>query len=400
MGICRKYRIPRVKGICIHTLKAVCGIKKILMRMDATSPPKWSRQAEPTVIEWVDTSKCHKHVLNTRCSQVGNTTDNRNIKFKFNSSLVFRSWGFRQILNKKRFRYVIFGICNCHALVPVLHHPQFLNTWDLLQNVMNYKDQTLDNQGSLSGFWIATSYKHMTVVALFPTLTLWYLSIKVLASSEKKKKKKKDYLRRVWMFMTQAGFFCHKNADKEPCASTECQSSPSIPSAFEAFKQQCYSQSTKKRQEHTPTQLGNRSSFISEYNWSIMHLHYSLKKFRSEVFWISVELAVVQSLQWTQKPSKLHTLARCYKINKFAQIHDRSLLKVQLLLWWIEGPLPPKCLIADMLVTFTQVRERPRKLSLHKYKSQNKCQDKVFRVFQKSICIRLKGFFSCSKIAF
>lgn len=195
MGICRKYRLPRVKGICIHTLKAVCGIKKILMRMDATSPPKWSRQAEPTVIEWVDTSKRHKHVLNTRCSQVGNTTDNCNIKFKFNSSLVFRSWGFWQILNKKRFRHDIFGIYNCHALVPVPHHPQFLNTWDLLQNVKNYKDQALDNQGSLSGFWQATSYKHMTVVALFPTLTLWYLSIKVLASSEKKKKKEKRLLK-------------------------------------------------------------------------------------------------------------------------------------------------------------------------------------------------------------
>lgn len=103
----------------------------------------------------------------------------------------------------------------------------------------------------------------------------------------------------------------------------------------------------KKRQEHTPTQLGNRSSFVSEYNWSIMHLHYSLNKFRSKVFWINVELVVVQSLQWTQKPSKLHTLMRCYKINKFAQIYDRSLLKAQLLLWWIEGPLSPKCLIAD-----------------------------------------------------
>lgn len=155
----------------------------------------------------------------------------------------------------------------------------------------------------------------------------------------------------------------------------------------------------KKARTHTNT-AWKQVIFHIWVNWSIMHLHYSLKKFRSEVFWISVELAVVQSLQWTQKPSKLHTLARCYKRNKFAQIHDRSLLKVQLLLWWIEGPLPPKCLIADMLVTFTQVRERPRKLSLHKYKSQNKCQDKVFRVFQKSICIRLKGFFSCSKIAF
>lgn len=78
----------------------------------------------------------------------------------------------------------------------------------------------------------------MTVAALFPTLALWYLSIKVLALSEKEKKRKKGLLK-TSVNAHDPGclfFFCHKNADKEPCASTERQNSPSIPSAFEAFK--------------------------------------------------------------------------------------------------------------------------------------------------------------------
>ena len=74
----------------------------------------------------------------------------------------------------------------------------------------------------------------MAVVALFPTLILWYLSVKVLASSEKKKKK--DRLLKTSVNAHDPDFFCHKNADKEPCTSTERQNSPSIPSAFEASK--------------------------------------------------------------------------------------------------------------------------------------------------------------------
>lgn len=82
--------------------------------MDATSPPEWSRQAEPTVIEWVNTSKCHKHVLNTRCFQVATTTDNSNVKVQFNSSLVFKILGFVQFWNKEVYgRYVKYMHLPC-----------------------------------------------------------------------------------------------------------------------------------------------------------------------------------------------------------------------------------------------------------------------------------------------
>lgn len=101
------------------------------MKMDATSRPKWSRQAEPTVIERVNTSKCHKHVLNTRCSQVGNTTDSYNVQLQKIAACFLDLWGFGSFWIK-RLRPDLFGICICHALVPLLHRPQFPNARDCI----------------------------------------------------------------------------------------------------------------------------------------------------------------------------------------------------------------------------------------------------------------------------
>lgn len=75
------------------------------------------------------------------------------------------------------------------------------------------------------------------------------------------------------MFMTQNGVFLAikmqtknlalaQNARIFPASSLHLRHSNSsaIPKAQK-----------KKRQEHTSTQLGNRSSLVFEYNWSIMH---------------------------------------------------------------------------------------------------------------------------------
>lgn len=102
------------------------------MKMDATSCPKWSRQAEPTVIEWVNTSKCHKHVLNTRCSQVGNTTESYDVQLQKIAACFFDLGVFGGFWIR-RFRTDLFGVCTCHALVPLLHHPRFPNIWDYIR---------------------------------------------------------------------------------------------------------------------------------------------------------------------------------------------------------------------------------------------------------------------------
>lgn len=85
--------------------------------------------------------------------------------------------------------------------------------------------QRLDNQKHQSGLQEATSYRHTTAVALFPTLDFMVFKYQSL---QKKKKTTEDKCECDY-------FFCHKNADKEPCTSIECQNSPSIPAAFEAF---------------------------------------------------------------------------------------------------------------------------------------------------------------------
>lgn len=119
----------------------------------------------------------------------------------------------------------------------------------------NYRDQALDNQGSLSSFWQATSYKHMTVAALFPTLTLWYLSIKVLALSEKKKKEKKDYLRRVWMLMTQAVFFFFaiKMQTKNLALAQNARILPASPLHLRHSNSSAIPKAQKKARTHTNT---------------------------------------------------------------------------------------------------------------------------------------------------
>lgn len=124
-----------------------------------------------------------------------------------------------------------------------------------------------------------------------------------------------------------------------------------------------------------------------------MHLHYSLNKFTIKKWYILNKCAISSSTIITMN-TEAFEITHPYEVLQHKQICTNTWQKSSqgaaftLVNWRTSFSKMPDC-----SVTFTQVRELLQKLSLHKYKSQNKCQDKVFRMFQKSICIRTKGIF-------